>query len=88
MLLCKEHVRVFTTESEFCANRTFCLVLDRVRVSEVPKCCSSARNTSIAWAGGAEHLENPLAKRQALRNGSEKPFALGLKLLACRISVF
>lgn len=59
-----------------------------MQVSEVPKCCSSARNTSIAWAGGAEHLENPLAKRQALRNGSEKPLALGLKLLACRISVF
>lgn len=85
VLLSKEHVRTFTAESEFCANWTFCVVLDGVRVSEVPKCCSSARNT--ARAGGAEHLENPLAKRQALRNGSEKPLALGVKLLACRISV-
>ena len=63
MLLSEEHVGIYTAESEFCTNQTFCLVLDGVWASEVPECCSSAKNVSIAQSGGARHLENPLAKR-------------------------
>lgn len=88
MLLSVEHVGIYTAKSEFCTNRTFCLVLDGVWVSEVPECCSLARSTTIVWSGGSQHLENPLAKRQAFGNGSVKPPVLGLQLLPHRISVF
>ena len=63
MLLSEERVGIYTVESEFCTNRTFCRMLDGVWASEAPECCSSAGNVSIAQSGGARHLENPLAKR-------------------------